>query len=101
MQHRKIILARHAATYRPRWHACAGQEPTLKTVAQHRRFKGAKAHFGCNTTRPGGASWLATSTNPNDLIFATVVGNRQTRRLARKTLAKMLKNALDSIPLSR
>lgn len=49
---------------------------------------GAKAHFKCNTTRPSGASSLATSGDVGDLVFALVLGNRQTRRLAKKNLRK-------------
>lgn len=49
----------------------------------------AKVPFGCNNDRPGGASLLATSLDPNELQFAVENGNRQTRRLALQKLARM------------
>ena len=57
---------------------------------------GAKARHGANTTRPSGASALATSRDPEALQLAMAIGNRQTRRLANKKMARLLKNAPDS-----
>lgn len=45
-------------------------------------------HRAANTTRPGGASALADSEYPPDLILAAVTGNRATRRLARRNLLR-------------
>lgn len=44
--------------------------------------------FGSNNDRPGGASTLAISRDPEVLQLAISTGNRQTRRLAKKNLAK-------------
>ena len=49
----------------------------------------AKTGFGSNNDRPGGASVQATSRNPDELQFAIVTGNRQTRRLALKNLVRL------------
>ena len=57
-------------------------------------MNGAKAHYGCNNTRPGGASALASSGDAELLLFALETGNRQTRRLARKNLQKMQRKAI-------
>lgn len=46
-------------------------------------------HFGCNQTRPNGASALAESLDPRALL-AALDGNRQTRRLALKNIKKLL-----------
>ena len=48
----------------------------------------AKMRPGCNQTRPGGASSLATTDDPEKLMIALQCGNRQTRRLALKNLRK-------------
>lgn len=48
----------------------------------------AKVPNGGNNTRPGGASPIAESADPETLRFAIATGNRQTRRLARKNLRK-------------
>lgn len=50
---------------------------------------GAKARHGANTTRPSGASALATSRDPEALQLAMAIGNRQTRRLALKNTKKL------------
>ncbi len=49
----------------------------------------AKVPFSGNNDRPGGASVLGRSHDPEVLRFAIATGNRQTRRLARQTLARM------------
>ena len=48
----------------------------------------AKVPYSGNNTRPGGASPMAESTDPETLRFAMATGNRQTRRLARKNPRK-------------
>ena len=52
----------------------------------------AKAPFGGNNDRPGGASVLATSRDADELRFSVATGNRQTRRLALKNLARLQRN---------
>ena len=49
--------------------------------------------FGGNNDRPGGASELATSRDIGALQFAIATGNRQTRRLASKNLARVQRKA--------
>ncbi len=49
----------------------------------------AKVPYSGNNDRPGGASVLGQSQDPEVLRFAIATGNRQTRRLARQTLARM------------
>ncbi len=44
-----------------------------------------------NQTRPGGASSLAASDNPTELLIALETGNRQTRRLAKRNALRLLK----------
>jgi hypothetical protein len=46
---------------------------------------------GVNTNRPNGASSIATSFHPGDLLSAALHGNRATRRLARRNLKKRLR----------
>lgn len=53
-----------------------------------------KLLLGCNTTRPGGASALATGDYPPNLIHAALTGNRATRRLARKNLFRVMRKDL-------
>ena len=53
----------------------------------------AKTPYGCNNDRPGGASELATSHDPEVLKFAIATGNRQTRRLALKKLTRLQQQA--------
>lgn len=50
-----------------------------------------KVRHGSNTSRPNGASVSALSAHPRDVIIAALEGNRETRRLARRNLKKMLK----------
>lgn len=50
-----------------------------------------KMNFGCNQTRPSGASALADSLDPRALLTA-LDGNRQTRRLALKNIKKLMRN---------
>lgn len=57
---------------------------------------GAKAHFGCNTNRPSGASPLAESRDAEALTLALEIGNRQTRRLAARNLRKVQRCAATS-----
>ena len=49
----------------------------------------AKVPFSGNNDRPGGASDVATSLDPGALRFAIATGNRQTKRLALKNLARL------------
>ena len=49
----------------------------------------AKTPYVGNNDRPGGASALATSRDPESLRFAIATGNRQTKRLARQNLARL------------
>lgn len=49
----------------------------------------AKVPYTGNNDRPGGASPLATSRDPGVLLMCIATGNRQTRRLARQTLARI------------
>ncbi len=49
----------------------------------------AKVPYSGNNDRPGGASVLGQSHDPEVLRFAIATGNRQTRRLARQTLARI------------
>ena len=53
----------------------------------------AKTPYGANNERPGGASALATSRDADQLRIAVAMGNRQTRRLALKNLARLQRNA--------
>jgi hypothetical protein len=53
----------------------------------------AKVPYGGNNDRPGGASDLGQSNDPEVLRFAIATGNRQTRRLARQTLARIQRKA--------
>lgn len=53
----------------------------------------AKAPYGGNNDRPGGASALGQSLDPEVLRFAIATGNRQTRRLARQSLARIQRKA--------
>lgn len=48
----------------------------------------AKRPPGANTSRPTGASAMAESFYPPDLIEACLAGNRATRRLAKRNLLK-------------
>jgi hypothetical protein len=52
----------------------------------------AKTPHLANNDRPGGASALATSRDPDALALAIAMGNRQTRRLALKNLARLQRN---------
>lgn len=52
-----------------------------------------KTPYGGNNDRPGGASELATSRDPETLQFAIATGNRQTRRLALQKLARLQRRA--------
>lgn len=45
----------------------------------------------CNTSRPSGASSIAASTWPPDLLAAALAGNRATRRLAMKNLRRVMR----------
>ena len=49
----------------------------------------AKVPFSGNNDRPGGAAEVATSRDPEALRFAIATGNRQTKRLALKNLARL------------
>jgi hypothetical protein len=49
----------------------------------------ARAPYIGNNDRPGGASALGQSLDPEVLRHAIETGNRQTRRLARQTLARV------------
>lgn len=49
----------------------------------------ANVPFCGNNDRPGGASDVATSRDPEALRFAIANGNRQTKRLAQKNLARL------------
>ncbi len=53
----------------------------------------AKVPYTGNNDRPGGASALAKSRDPDVLRMCIASGNRQTRRLARQTLARIQRNA--------
>ena len=53
----------------------------------------ARVPFKGNNDRPGGASELATSRDIEELRFAVATGNRQTRRLAVQTLARLQRQA--------
>lgn len=50
-----------------------------------------KLRHNSNQSRPNGASASALSAHPRDVIIAALEGNRETRRLARRNLKKMLK----------
>lgn len=41
---------------------------------------------GSNFSRPSGSSSVATSDNPERLIYAMLFGNRETKRLAKQKL---------------
>lgn len=47
--------------------------------------------FYANQTRPGGASAMAESKDPEHLLIAIRYGNRQTRRLALRNAKKLMK----------
>jgi len=51
----------------------------------------AKVRPRSNQSRPGGASRLAASDNPSELLLAMETGNRQTRRLAKRNALRLLK----------
>ena len=53
----------------------------------------AKTPYSGNNDRPSGASVLATSRDIDALRFAIATGNRQTRRLAVQTLARLQRQA--------
>lgn len=50
-----------------------------------------KVRPGSNQSRPNGASVSADSCDPRELISAALNGNRETRRLARRRLKKIMK----------
>ena len=50
-----------------------------------------KVRHTSNLNRPNGASVSADSCDPRELLYASMHGNRETRRLANKNLKKRLK----------
>ena len=52
-----------------------------------------KVRYLGNNDRPGGASLLGKSLDIDELRFAITYGNRQTRRLAMQTLARLQRQA--------
>ncbi len=58
----------------------------------------AKRPPGANTSRPTGASAMAESFYPPDLIEACLAGNRATRRLARRNLRRRARKAVKFTP---
>lgn len=50
-----------------------------------------KVRHNSNMSRPNGASILAESIDHQELFYAAINGNRETRRLARRNLKKRLK----------
>lgn len=51
----------------------------------------AKVRPGVNLSRPSGANVIAESSDPRELIYAALEGNRATRRLARRNLRKQMR----------
>jgi hypothetical protein len=50
-----------------------------------------KVRHNANLNRPNGAGVSADSLDPRELLDASLYGNRETRRLARRNLKKRLK----------